>query len=150
MTTLTKKEMLVGKVSRIVNAAVPAMKIARDYGGIMLYYSEIHTLEAINSYKEANISTLAGYMGVTVGAVWQTARKLKEKGLIEQYQLQNNRKDVFFYLTDLGRTACEGHIKYHKSLNPEFSDFVDGLSEHETKIIMQFLDEIIKGVVGIV
>jgi DNA-binding MarR family transcriptional regulator len=147
---MTKEEMLVEKISRMLNVAVREMKTPKNYDGVMLYYSEIHALEAINNHKGENISTLAEHMAVTVGAVWQVARKLKAKGLIEQYHQQHNSKDVYFGLTDLGRIACEGHIKYHKSFNPEFSDFVDRLSEHETKVILQFLDGIIKGVVGIV
>ncbi|MDR1489578.1 MAG: winged helix DNA-binding protein [Desulfovibrio sp.] len=147
---MTKEKMLVEKISQMVNLAIRATKTPRDYGGVILYYSEIHALEAINNHCGENISTLAEHIAVTVGAVWQVARKLKAKGLIEQYHQQHNNKDVYFRLTDLGRTACNEHIRYHKSLNPEFSDFVDRLSEQEAKVIVQFLDGMIKGVVGIV
>jgi DNA-binding MarR family transcriptional regulator len=147
---MTKEEILVRKINQMVNTAVQEMKTAKDYGGVILYYSEIHALEAISNYKGENISALAKHMSVTIGAVWQVARKLKAKGLINQYHHQNNRKDIYFCLTDLGRMACDGHIRYHKSFNPAFSNFVDKLSDHETKIILQFLDGIIKGMVGIV
>jgi DNA-binding MarR family transcriptional regulator len=147
---MSKEEMLVEKICRVLNVAVQEMKTARDYNGIKLYYSEIHTLEAINNHENANISMLAEHMAVTVGAVWQVAKKLKAKGLIKQYHPQNNQKEVYFGLTKLGRLACEGHLKYHQSLNPEFSGFVEQLSEQEVKTIMKFLDGIIKSAVGIV
>ncbi|MDR1491724.1 MAG: MarR family transcriptional regulator [Planctomycetaceae bacterium] len=97
----------------MLNVAVQEMKTPRDFNGIKLYYSEIHALEAINNHKDANISMLAEHLAVTVGAVWQVAKKLKAKGLIEQYHPQNNRKDVCFCPTESGRVACEGHAQYH-------------------------------------
>jgi DNA-binding MarR family transcriptional regulator len=125
------------------------MKVARDYGnGMKLHHSEVHALEAINNHEGANISDLAGHMAVTIGAVWQIARKLKSKGLVKGYHQKDNRKEVYFRLTDSGRIAREGHIRHHETLNAGWFDFIDRLTESHAKVISDFFDEIVKSMEG--
>jgi DNA-binding MarR family transcriptional regulator len=111
--------------------------------GLNYIIPEVHALEAINDYEGANISDL-GPMGVTIGAVWQVARKLKAKGLIESYRLKDNQKEVYFRLTDSGHIVREGHNRYHEALNAEGFTFIDGLNESQTKVISDFLDKMMK------
>jgi DNA-binding MarR family transcriptional regulator len=148
---MDKIRLIIEKTHQALNVAVQEMKTARDYGnGIKLYYSEIHSLEVIKDHERANISELAEHMAVTIGAVWQGTRKLEAKGLIEKYQLRDNRKDVYFCLTESGRVACAGHDKYHEALNPELFAFIDRLNENETKLVLDFLEQIVGSMVGIV
>ncbi|MHB9293297.1 hypothetical protein Holit_02418 [Hollandina sp. SP2] len=148
---LDKRRLLTEKFYKVINAAAQEMKIPRDYGnGMKLHHSEVHALEAINNHDGANISELAGHMAVTIGAVWQVARKLKAKGLIESYRLKDNQKEVYFRLTRSGRTAREGHNQYHETRNAEWLNFIDRLTENQTKVISDFLDEIVKSVGGVV
>jgi DNA-binding MarR family transcriptional regulator len=137
--------LLMEKVYRLLNLAAQEMKSARDYGnGMKLHHSEVHGLEAIDNHEGANITELAGHMGITIGAVWQVARKLKAKGLIKSYRLKDNQKEVYFRLTDSGRIAYEGHNQYHEALNAGSFAFINGLTASQSKIISEFLDEIIK------
>jgi DNA-binding MarR family transcriptional regulator len=148
---LDRRTLLQEKVYQVINAAIEEMKIARDYGnGMKLHHSEVHALEAINNHEGANISELAGYMGVTIGAVWQVTRKLKAKGLVKSYKLNGNRKEVYFRLTDSGRIVREGHNRYHETLNAAWFNFIDRLTENQTKVISDFFDEIVKSVGGTV
>jgi DNA-binding MarR family transcriptional regulator len=148
---LDKRRMLTEKFYQVINASAQEMKTPRDYGnGMKLHHSEVHALEAINNHEGANISELAGHMAVTIGAVWQVARKLKAKGLIESYRLKDNKKEVYFRLTGSGRIALEGHNQYHETLNAEWFHFIDRLTESQTRVIADFLDEIVKSVGGAV
>jgi DNA-binding MarR family transcriptional regulator len=114
---MTKYEKIMEKTYQAMNAVALEMKKARDYGnGITLYHSEIHALETIRQYMDSNVSELAGHMAVTVSAVWQVAKKLKAKGLIESYRLKENRKEVYFSLNESGRIASEGHTRHHDSI----------------------------------
>ncbi|MDR2246589.1 MAG: MarR family transcriptional regulator [Treponema sp.] len=148
---MDKRKLLTEKFYQVINATAQEMKTARDYGnGMKLHHSEVHALEAINNHEGANISELAGHMGVTIGAVWQVARKLKAKGLVESYRLKDNQKEVYFRLTSSGRIAREGHNRYHETLNADWFNFIDRLTESQTKVISDFFDEIVKSVGGTV
>jgi DNA-binding MarR family transcriptional regulator len=148
---LDRRKLLTEKFYQVINASAQEMKTPRDYGnGMKLHHSEVHALEAINNHDGANISELAGHMAVTIGAVWQVARKLKAKGLIESYRLKDNQKEVYFRLTRSGRIACEGHNRYHETLNADWFNFIDRLTESQTRIISAFLDEIVKSLGGAV
>jgi DNA-binding MarR family transcriptional regulator len=83
---------------------------------------------------------------VTVEVVWQVIRKLKVQGLIESYRLKDNQKEVYFRLTDSGRIARER--RYHEALNAECLNFLDRFNESQTKVISNFLGEMMKAVEG--
>jgi DNA-binding MarR family transcriptional regulator len=142
---LNKKRLLTEKFYQVLNAAVQEMKTPRDYGnGMKLHHSEVHALEAINNHEGANISELAGHMALTIGAVWQVAGKLKAKRLVESYHQKDNRKEVYFRLTDSGRIVREGHNRHHETINAGWFNFIDRLTENQTKVISDFFDEIVK------
>jgi DNA-binding MarR family transcriptional regulator len=137
---------LVEKLARAFNLANREIKTAWDYGiGLSLYHSEIHLLDIIKTHRGANASELARIMGVTTGAVWQVVRKLLDKGLIESYQHEDNKKEVLFQLTALGKKASDGHRKHHEAINSGLLEYFKNLKEPEIKIIFEFLDEIISG-----
>jgi DNA-binding MarR family transcriptional regulator len=137
---------LAEKLYKAFNLAGQEMKTAWDYGiGLNLYHSEVHLLDMIKAHKGANASELSRIMGVTTGAVWQVSRKLLDKGLIENYQHENNKKEVLFQLTDLGKKACKGHQKHHETINTGLFEYMENLNEADIKIISEFLDVIIKG-----
>jgi DNA-binding MarR family transcriptional regulator len=85
-------------------------KIPVDYGvGKDLYHSERHLLDQIGDYPEKNITELAQFMGVTKGAISQTVKKLETKGIVNRYKGEENEKEVFIELTEIGKSVYEKH-----------------------------------------
>jgi DNA-binding MarR family transcriptional regulator len=92
---------------------------------------------------------LSEFLGVTNGAVWQTARKLTRKGLIESYREPHNKKEVYFRLTDLGRKASDGHKQHHETINAEFADYAENhIGDNDLSAIMGFLKMVVKSTPG--
>lgn len=117
--------------------------LARDYGGgVPLYHSEISLLEIVHKCPEQSAATLAETLGITGGALTQTAKKLMDKGLIEQYTLPNNRKVKYHRLTAAGELARTGHAQYHAEANARMKEYLCGRSPEEKQMLLDFFDEL--------
>lgn len=115
----------------------------RDYGvDTPLYHSEVRLLEAIYSNPEQRAGTLSETLSITKGALAQAAKKLMDKGLIEQYNAQGNRKTKYYRLTELGEVARIGHIRYHDQSIERMRTYLCHRSEDEKRMLMDFLKEV--------
>jgi DNA-binding MarR family transcriptional regulator len=84
---------------------------------------------------------LSKILGFTNGAISQAAKKLLDKALIENYRISNNKKEVYFRLTELGLKVLEGHRKHHEKINAAFFDFMSNrATEKDVRVIMEFMD----------
>lgn len=132
------------KVIYLSNKINQKNKKPNNYGtSHALYTSEIHMIEAISKHKSFNASELANIMGITNGAINQVANKLIKKGLVEPYRINDNKKDVYYQLTDKGKIANSAHKNYHKKQYSYMEEYIEGLSTEEIKTINHFLDELI-------
>ncbi len=132
------------KVIRLMNKINQSNKMPRDYGtGHILYHSEIHTIEAIKSHENINASELSSILGITNGALTQVISKLKKKGLVDQYNAINNKKDVYYRLTDNGEIANSGHDKYHNESYKNLNQYIESLEDDKIEIVNTFLEMLI-------
>jgi len=99
-------------------------KIPVDYGvGKDLYHSERHLLGQIGDYPEKNITELSQFQGVTKGAISQTVKKLENKGLVNRYKGEQNEKEVFLELTEIGKGVYEKHKEVsQRSIMPLYEE----------------------------
>lgn len=138
---MNKEMKIIEKAERILNIMNQDNKKPKDYGtGDVLYHSEIHTIEAIYNHKNVNASELSSILGITNGAVSQVTTKLIKKGLIEQYQIPYNKKDVFYKLTERGEKVNSMHNEYHKKLYNKIHKYFSTSSKEDINAINNFLD----------
>lgn len=91
----------------------------QDYDtGVPLYLKEKLTIQAIGKNPGINVTRLAERMGVTKGAVSQTATKLVRKKLVRKTYSEDNAKEIILQLTDSGWTVFNAREKLIK-------DFID-------------------------
>jgi DNA-binding MarR family transcriptional regulator len=116
-------------------------KRPKEYvAGMLLYYSEIHMIEAIGRHPDSNLTELSHILNITKGTASKTITKLVSKDLISKYQLEGNKKEVHFRLTELGQLAFEGHYRYHESRSADIDRDFDSYSPHEQKLILNFIE----------
>lgn len=114
--------------------------LPRDYGGgVLLHHAELRLLDAVAGHPEQSASALAGRLGVTRGALTQTARRMMDKGLIEQYAPPRNRKVKYHRLTTAGEEARRGHARHHAGANERMRAYLRGLSPAEKQGLLTFL-----------
>lgn len=113
--------------------------VAREYGaGVLLYHSELSLLEAVHQHPEQQAAALAQRLGITNSALTQTAKKLMDKGLIEQYTPPGNRRQKYHRLTALGMAAREGHMRYHQDANARMKDYLCARTQEEKRVLTDF------------
>ena len=141
---MNKEIEIIEKVVRLANKINQTNKIPRDYGcGHILYQSEIHAIEAIYNHANINASELSRILAITNGAVNQTTNKLIKKALIHQYKLNDNNKEVFYRLTELGEKANLGHSNYHKKVYEKIFQYLNNSNQDQIKTINEFLNSLI-------
>lgn len=117
-------------------------KQPRDYGcGITLYPSDIHMIEAIGNYPNMNMTQISEVLGLTKGTVSKLIKKTEAKGFVRKYHYPNNRKEVFFKLTELGDKAFKGHYELHENKSSEVYRNFNGYTSDEKKFLLGFIKE---------
>jgi len=103
--------------NRIINKYNTINKIVFDYGsGDLLYPAEIHTLNAIDKYKDENITELGRRLGISKSAVSQVVNKLYKKKLINKYKERDNEKNILLKITDKGESALKGFNEFKSDI----------------------------------
>jgi DNA-binding MarR family transcriptional regulator len=134
------------KTNKAVSILNSEKKVPRDYGtGFPLNHADVHLLDTINGHLDENTSQLAARMGITKGAVAQITKRLAEKSLITTYHTPENKKEVYFELTKLGKKAVLGHRRHHERLNAGLQRYFESLSDKDMRTILTFLDVLIAG-----
>ena len=101
-------------MARILTKAALIEKTPVDTGdGIFLYTSEVHLISLAGRFPGESMSGIAARLGITKGAVSQTAKRLEEKGYIERGYRDDDAKTVFIHLTPAGERAFAWHEAYH-------------------------------------
>ena len=104
-------------------------------------YSETHCIDYIGKLELPNVTKVAEHMQMTRGAISKMTKKLLAKGLIEKYTLENNKKEVYFRLTESGIELFKEHEKRHKLWEKRDMQFLERYSKEEIKIITKFMKE---------
>lgn len=136
-------EIYLDRIYRIVNKYNAKTREPRDYGfSEKLYSSEVHMLETIGEHNGVTGTEIARLMGITKGAVSQTAGKLLKKGLIEK-KLDGERQEIILILpTELGWNVIREHRKFHEKLLSEMNAALEGASKQTLKTIDNLLNVI--------
>lgn len=125
---------------QLCNCSELVEKTQRDYGcGFEMIPRDIHLLEAVSNHPELNASELAEKIGLQKGTFSKVVHRLEKAGLLYRYQNEDNRKEVFFKLTELGQRAYEGHYQFHERTSPVTYEYFQQYTEEEQQVILEFI-----------
>jgi len=113
-----------------------------------LNIAEVHSIDRIGSMEHANVTRIANDMDMTRGAISKISRKLLGKGLIESYQRDENKKEIYFRLTPQGERIFDAHKKCHSHATRERIALLSAYSEDEQSIILNFLNDMNRQIDG--
>lgn len=108
-------------------------------------YSEVRVIELIELSKEPmNVTKLAEKMNLTRGAISKITKKLIQNDCIEKYQMESNKKEIYYRLAANGYEIHKQHMNMHeKRLERDIHYFAD-LSPEEKEMLKPVLDKIYK------
>ena len=101
--------------------------------------SEVHTLDIIGSFEEVNGVLIASKLDMTRGAISKIIAKLSKKDAIYKYQTKENKKEIYYGLTDYGKELYEKHKLAHKDWENRESEFFHAMEEDDKEKLNKFL-----------
>ncbi|MHC5252612.1 MarR family transcriptional regulator [Listeria kieliensis] len=102
--------------------------------------AEVHCLEFIQKNSEVNVTKLAEAFYMTRSAMSKMTKKLMEKGAIESYQKPENKKEIYFRLTEKGRQVDQIHTELHQEFRERDHSVFDTITEQELEGMLKFVD----------
>jgi DNA-binding MarR family transcriptional regulator len=103
--------------------------------------SEIHCIECIGRNVDSNVTKLAESFYMTRGAISKLTKKLIKKGLIESYQKEDNKKEIYFRLTEQGKAVNKVHEELHKEFQERDKAVFEQVTEEQFDIMLSFAEK---------
>lgn len=103
--------------------------------------SEVHCIEYIEGNVDSNVTKLAESFYVTRGAISKLTKKLIKKGIIESYQKPDNKKEIYFKLTEKGNVINKVHDELHKEFQERDKAVFEQVTEEQFDIMLSFAEK---------
>jgi DNA-binding MarR family transcriptional regulator len=103
--------------------------------------SEVHCIEYIENNIDSNVTKLAETFYMTRGAISKLTQKLIKKGLIESYQKSDNKKEIYFKLTEQGKAINKIHDDLHKEFQERDKAVFEQVTEEQFDSVLRFVEK---------
>lgn len=105
--------------------------------------TSVHVIDCIGDHEPINHTGITKRMNLSKASITSISSKLLETGFIMKNQLNNNRKEIYFSLTDKGRQVYQLHQKMHQAKEDNFYQFIESYSEAELQTIGKFMSDLL-------
>ncbi|BFT72889.1 MarR family transcriptional regulator [Paenibacillus sp. P36] len=103
--------------------------------------TEVHCIEYIGRNEDSNVTKLAESFYMTSGAISKLTKKLIQKGLIESYQKQENKKEIYFRLTEQGKEIDKVHEELHNEFRERDKAVFEQVTEKQFDSMLKFVEK---------
>lgn len=103
--------------------------------------SEVHCIEYIGRNVDSNVTKLAESFYMTRGAISKITQKLIKKGIIESYQKPDNKKEIYFRLTEQGKVIYKIHEELHKEFRERDKAVFEQVTEEQFDSMLSFVEK---------
>lgn len=138
---MNKEEQVMNGFRELYNKLVWLNKDKMEEGLKGFKSSEVHCIEYIENNADSNVTQLAEAFYVTRGAISSMTKKLIQKGLIESYQKSENKKEIYFRLTEQGKEIYKIHEDLHKEFQERDKVVFEQVTEEEFDSIISFVEK---------
>ncbi|WP_144514111.1 MarR family transcriptional regulator [Bacillus thuringiensis] len=138
---MNKEEQVMNGFRELYNKLVWLNKDKMEEGLKGFKSSEVHCIEYIENNVDSNVTQLAEAFYVTRGAISRMTKKLIQKGLIESYQKSENKKEIYFRLTEEGKEIYKIHEDLHKEFQERDKAVFEQVTEEEFDSIISFVEK---------
>ncbi|MDA2430265.1 MarR family transcriptional regulator [Bacillus cereus] len=138
---MNKEEQVMNGFRELYNKLVWLNKDKMEEGLKGFKSSEVHCIEYIENNADSNVTQLAEAFYVTRGAISRMTKKLIQKGLVESYQKSENKKEIYFRLTEQGKEIYKIHENLHKESQERDKAVFEQVTEEEFNSIISFVEK---------
>jgi len=103
--------------------------------------SEIHCIQYIGCNVDTNMTKLAESFYMTRGAICKLTKKLIKKGNIESYLKPDNKKEIYFRLTEQGKVINKVHEELHKEFRERDKVVFEQITDEQFDIMLSFVEK---------
>ncbi|MBW4082287.1 MarR family transcriptional regulator [Paenibacillus sp. S150] len=103
--------------------------------------SEVHCIEYIEKNVDSNVTKLAESLYMTSGAISKITKKLMKKGIIESYQKPDNKKEIYFRLTEQGKVIYNIHEELHKEFHERDKAVFEQVTGEQFDSMLSFMEK---------
>ena len=138
---MNKEEQVIAGIRDLFNkkASLNKFKMENSFKGLKSL--EVHCIEYIGGHVDPNVTKLAESFYVTRGAISKIAKKLINKGIIESYQKADNKKEIYFRLTEQGEVINKVHEKLHKEFQERDKALFEQVTEEQFDGMLSFIEK---------
>ncbi|MFI8496728.1 MarR family transcriptional regulator [Peribacillus butanolivorans] len=101
----------------------------------------MHVLEAIGQLEPVNGIGISKQFGISRGSISKITKKLVDKELIIMETLPENKKEILFRTTALGKEICRLHQDLHKQIDSGINYFLQQYTEDELGTTLKVLND---------
>ncbi|PGD98203.1 MarR family transcriptional regulator [Bacillus wiedmannii] len=138
---MNKEEQVMNGFRELYNKMVWLNKDKMEVGLKGFKSSEVHCIEYIENNADSNVTQLAEAFYVTRGAISRMTKKLIKKGLMESYQKSDNKKEIYFKLTEQGKEIYKIHEELHNEFQERDKAVFEQVTESEFDSIISFVEK---------
>lgn len=111
---------------------------------VAVSYSQVQVLEYLleNEELNQNMSTIAKRLGITLSSFSKMINVLTEKGLVEKYYIEGNKKNIIVHINDRGRALYEEYTQY--IVKRHFAAMFDALRDLPDEYLPMLADALAK------
>lgn len=105
-------------------------------------FIEVHCIEQIEKIEDANVTKLSKTFNMTRGAISKIIKKLIKKGAVGIYRKPENKKEIYYKLTESGMSTFIEHEEMHRSRIERDKVIFSKLSEDEKTTFVNILNKV--------
>lgn len=101
--------------------------------------SEVHCITYIHDNIDSNVTILANGLLMTRGAISKLTKKLIARDLLLAYSKDDNKKEVYFKLTEKGEYIANMHTLLHNELNERDKEVKKFFDKKSGDSVLEFI-----------
>ncbi|MBY9080287.1 MarR family transcriptional regulator [Paenibacillus sp. HN-1] len=138
---MNKEEQVITRFRDVFNKMVWLNKLKMEDSLKGYKPSEVHCIEYIGRNADSNVTKLAESFYMTRSAISKLTKKLIEKGLIESYQKPDNKKEIYFRLTEQGEAINKVHEELHKEFQERDKPVFEQVTKEQFDSMLLFIEK---------
>ncbi len=138
---MNKEEQIIIDLRELFNKMVWLNKFKMEDSLKGYKSSEVHCIEYIGRNVDSNVTKLAESFYMTRSAISKLTKKLMIKGIIDSYQKPENKKEIYFRLTDQGKVIYKIHEELHKEFRERDKTVFEQVTEEQLDGILSFMEK---------
>lgn len=136
---MDKRQLLIEEYLDLANEIIHRNKpeMEKEFAGFTL--NELEVIEHIGKIPDPNVTKLANASYMTRGAISKLTKKLIARGIINTYQSEENKKEIYFQLTPIGQKIKNRHEQLHQKWVQRDAAVFENMSKEEFDTVFRFI-----------